>query len=469
MKTMNYVRKILIATSAFFISVIPATQAADLDTMFSEIGAYGNITGPAVYRAQTANLYAGGSVFMRTPVRDYQLVSMEAPYLRAGCGGIDIHAGGFSFINKDELTAMFKNIGSNAIGYAFALALGTICPDCKNGIQWMNNLAQDMNKLNINSCEAAKGLFPASLKDTINKTRTNEAANWRRASNTSPDQADADEAVNADNAETQTQLAAQDAADPTLAVTDPTGNVVWKALKKMPDLTDDQRMLYMSFVGTVIIQSDASGVVKPVVIPPSKIDLEDVLGTPGQAITIVDGLTCLDNLTDCLQVGPSPLTLANASIRYQVNQVVWDFVNSIQNGVPPQTTSIEFLGSTPVPLYKMIDVALMSGTYLVLVRDAVEITSMEIASSYIDYVADTLDKAFSNQAIDSDAATQKALEGLRENIRHIRNNLAVKKQLAYAAVNNRITLVEQMKGYERDMLGSVPSRLGKAIVASSIK
>jgi conjugative transfer pilus assembly protein TraH len=72
---------------------------------FNDIGAYGNVTGPNAYRGQTMNLYTGGSLYMRTPVRNYQLASIAPPSFTAGCGGIDLFAGSFSFINKEQFVA----------------------------------------------------------------------------------------------------------------------------------------------------------------------------------------------------------------------------------------------------------------------------------------------------------------------------------------------------------------------------
>ena len=46
------------------------------------------------------NLYTGGSLMMRAPGRNYPLATVQLPSLRAGCGGIDIYGGAFSFINK---------------------------------------------------------------------------------------------------------------------------------------------------------------------------------------------------------------------------------------------------------------------------------------------------------------------------------------------------------------------------------
>ena len=85
---------------------------------FNDIGAYGNVTGANAYRGQTMNFYTGGSLYMRTPVRNYPLASITPPSFRAGCGGIDLYAGSFSFINKDQFVALLRNIGNNAIGAA---------------------------------------------------------------------------------------------------------------------------------------------------------------------------------------------------------------------------------------------------------------------------------------------------------------------------------------------------------------
>lgn len=447
-------------------------QAAELDTMFDEIGAYGNVTGPAAYATQSANMYSGGSLFMRTPVRNYQLVSVEAPYLRTGCGGIDLHAGSFSFVNKDALTAMFKNIGSNAIGYAFTLALGTICPDCKNGIQWMNQIASEMNKFNINSCDAAKAL-DSSIKDMITTKQSSLATNYGRSSNAYVDQSESRMNTAGDDVKKRDQLVAMRAADPRLKAMDPKGNLVWRALKNMPDLTDDQRLLFMSFIGTVVISENTTdGSMTPQYYPPAKITLQDILGAPGQVVTTVQGYNCVDNLTDCEQLPSTAnftLTLANSSIRDRVNKVVWDFVTAIQTNIAPQPTSIAFLGATPIPLYKMISVSLMTGNYMTLLRDTIEVTSMEIAASYINYVADTLDKMLANQKVMGDSATSALVEKLAKNVDGLRKQVYEQRMIAYNEIKNTYVMTDKIKMFERDLLASVPSRLGRSITATARK
>ena len=72
---------------------------AEMQGMFNDLGALGNVTTPGAFRGQAMNLYTGGSLMMRAPGRNYPLATVQLPSLRAGCGGIDIYGGAFSFIN----------------------------------------------------------------------------------------------------------------------------------------------------------------------------------------------------------------------------------------------------------------------------------------------------------------------------------------------------------------------------------
>ncbi|MGN4155959.1 conjugal transfer protein TraH, partial [Burkholderia gladioli] len=91
-------------------------QAMSMQQVFDSINAMGNVSSPRALQGETMDMYSGGSVFMRTPHKTYQLASVTAPDWGAGCGGIDLFAGGFSFINKEQFVALLRNIGSNALG-----------------------------------------------------------------------------------------------------------------------------------------------------------------------------------------------------------------------------------------------------------------------------------------------------------------------------------------------------------------
>jgi len=63
------------------------------------MGMVSNTTGAQAYQGQQAGYYSGGSLYARNTVRNVQLVGIDLPSYRSGCGGIDLYAGGFSFVN----------------------------------------------------------------------------------------------------------------------------------------------------------------------------------------------------------------------------------------------------------------------------------------------------------------------------------------------------------------------------------
>ena len=133
----------------------PASHAADLNSemqsMFNDLGALGNVTTPGAFRGQAMNLYTGGSLMMRAPGRNYPLLNAQLPSLRAGCGGIDLYGGAFSFINKQQFISLLQNIGANAVGYAFKLALQSISPDIDKLLTELQDQINKINAMNINS------------------------------------------------------------------------------------------------------------------------------------------------------------------------------------------------------------------------------------------------------------------------------------------------------------------------------
>jgi conjugative transfer pilus assembly protein TraH len=114
--------------------------------------------GPTAFQGQSAGYYSLGNVWTRFPQKTTNIANLQLPRARAGCGGIDIFAGSFSFINASEIVAMLKAVANNAVGFAFSLAIDTVCPECSKIMQEFSQKAQLMNNLNINSCEMAQGL-----------------------------------------------------------------------------------------------------------------------------------------------------------------------------------------------------------------------------------------------------------------------------------------------------------------------
>ena len=97
----------------------------------------------------------GGSFEMRAPVTAVNLVSFDPPRIDAGCGGIDLYGGSFSFINSAQLVQIFRAVAQNSIGLAFKAAIMYISPGLDKLMTEFQTVMQDMNKLAKNSCQLA--------------------------------------------------------------------------------------------------------------------------------------------------------------------------------------------------------------------------------------------------------------------------------------------------------------------------
>ena len=90
---------IAVAVSMLIATPVSANVGAGMNNLFNSMGGFANATPPTAYKGQTMNGYSGGGFYARTPVKNYQLMTAQAPSLNIGCGGIDFTAGAFSHIN----------------------------------------------------------------------------------------------------------------------------------------------------------------------------------------------------------------------------------------------------------------------------------------------------------------------------------------------------------------------------------
>ena len=130
----------------------------DLADFWDRTGGGTNYTRPSAYDGQRAGFVTLGSLYVRSAPRNTQIANLQLPSVRAGCGGIDIFGGAFSFLSAEELIALMENIMANAAGFAFELALESMSPAVQDTVAKLRALAQQVNSMNINSCEAGAAL-----------------------------------------------------------------------------------------------------------------------------------------------------------------------------------------------------------------------------------------------------------------------------------------------------------------------
>ena len=75
-----------------------------------------NSSAPSTMSTMDRTGVFGGSFEMRAPITAINLVAFDPPRIDAGCGGIDLYGGSFSFINSQQLVQIFRAVAQNAVG-----------------------------------------------------------------------------------------------------------------------------------------------------------------------------------------------------------------------------------------------------------------------------------------------------------------------------------------------------------------
>lgn len=143
----------------------------ELNSMFSDMS---NVTKPGVYESQRRGVVFGGRANVKNRIISQNVVSFVPPSIKAGCGGIDMFGGSFSFINTDQIVQLMRAVAQNAIGYAFQLALDAVCAPCSKHIAYLQNIVSTMNQHLGNSCQLAQGLVDGGLKAITEGLRKDE-------------------------------------------------------------------------------------------------------------------------------------------------------------------------------------------------------------------------------------------------------------------------------------------------------
>lgn len=260
---------ILIALVTFWSTPAHANLARQMDSMF---GSLVNVTPSGAYKGQQMGAFFGGSVYVRNRITNMSLIGFVPPHVSAGCGGIDMFGGSFSFINAAQFKQLLRSIASNAGGYFFQIALQAMCPTCLDNLASLQKKVQQLNQLAGNSCMAAKALVDTAVTSAIGENPQNPMLRRLR------DEA-ARDATTSTVAFTDTfsslfpsknKMAKIDAADPKfLKRKGYVGNIVWMLMKHSSISRwfaagdQDLKETLMSLVGTIVVHKPRNTVAAP--------------------------------------------------------------------------------------------------------------------------------------------------------------------------------------------------------------
>ena len=443
------------------VASIPADLNAEMQALFNDLGAIGNVTAPGAFHGQAMNLYTGGSLMMRAPGKNYPLINAQLPNLRAGCGGIDLFGGSFSFINKQQFVAMLQNIGANAVGYAFKLALQSISPDIDKLLTELQDQMNKINAMNINSCEAAQALVNGVVGEYDNSIQSG-CANISQYLGSVTDRADARFSC-ATNAPAVAKSAAN-SSDPNVRnATFVKGNVVWMALNQVGGtISRQEKELIMSVIGTVILyppEDDGSGAM-PRYIEPSIAGLRDILlgrsASATQGNVDIEVYAC-DEPTDCMN--PVRTTVSVKPFTQLVSERLRRMSDNIVNRTPQTPADIGFINNTTEPVYKMLAVANAvpgSNTAETLIETYKDVIALDYAETFLNRVIRQAMTALS-QSLKRTGIEQEYVETLKRNAQEAQRQLLSEKQTAYAKVRSVSSMTQDLQTLERQLWSSMPA------------
>lgn len=432
---MKQFKKLWLAAVMGLSGVAQADVNSDLNDFFNRLGGGANVSQADIVKAQSAGHLVAGSFYGRVPVRNIQLISITLPEINAGCGGIDAYLGAFSFINTDQLKAMGKAILSNAVGYAFELALETTCPMCKSVKDFLQELATEVNNLNISTCQAAQGivggLFPRSEEartHICNKlaNENNLFADWAKSRQECGVGGQSERVFNSAKNETQKKQIPKNR------------NVTWDSLNKINQVVSNDRQLkelMMSVVGSTVYGKTAK---ERFVLPPlgANENLINALLYGGEATYYA-----CDEATLCLKPKKSNIRIdKNKGLVTQVEKILYSMYESMKSDSVPTARQQEFVKNTRVPIGAYVrDVAMFNGNPQ-MITNLSEYLALDFALGYIDNLMSVTEYASATGFTSDDEEKQ-----FKENVQSVRIRMG---QMLSRIQNKNDAFISSLKNLE---------------------
>ncbi|MFD3227218.1 conjugal transfer pilus assembly protein TraH, partial [Rahnella aceris] len=383
------------------------------------------------------------SVYLRNPVKQVQLISMQVPSLNSGCGGIDAYLGAFSFISGEEIQRFAKQIMSNAAGYAFDLALQTMVPELKQAKDFLQKIASDVNSANMSSCQAAQGiiggLWPVSQLSNQKICQDiagddNIFSDWASSRQGCTVGGQGDSVTSRANANEKDQVLKNK-------------NLIWDALGRN-HLFDGNRQLkelVMSIVGSIIFNSAGQ-----VTILTPMVDNRDVItvlmrGGTAKIYGCDEPDLCLGPTVASVTISSNnALVTLVQNIMLSMNQKLTD-----DTGLSDQEKG--FLNTTSVPVLKYLTNSQSMGqspTYLIQVADYIAQDLM------IQYLQELVKQA--SQSLAGKNFPEQAAGELRQNVAQAQQLLANMK-LQSAADQNALDGIDRNMQYLQQQVSTIIS------------
>ncbi|MGK0603469.1 conjugal transfer pilus assembly protein TraH [Yokenella regensburgei] len=430
-------KSVLAGALCFYTLMAGASLNDDMNKFFGKLGYEQNTTTPKVWQGQAAGYATGGALYARTSAKDVQLVSLQLPSLNAGCGGIDMFLGSFSFISKDEFIQFAKSILSNAPGLFFDLALKTVTPQLASAKDFLQKLASDVNSSNMSSCQAARGIVGGLWPET----QENASAVCQTIgsdSNFFSDWAAARQGCGTGGQyKNMSNKAGADMKDQVLR----NKNLIWESLEKNQVFSGNKELkeFAMSLTGTLIFDDDG----KPTWLEPqtTKEDIIHALLNGGTAQIY----TCNDS--ECLKTAVGQVTIsADSSLSGQVNKMLQSISSKAYADEALTDKERGFISSTSVPVLRYLVDPLSLGISDSVIYQLSDYISFDILIQYMQEIIQQ-----SQMMLASKSYPEGAMKSLKEGLGKANQLMAI-MQSRVQVQQSALMVVERQMSYMRQQL-----------------
>lgn len=394
-------KKAAVAAAAAFACV--GGKAGFMDDFYTAAGASANVTAAQTVKTQGGTFMTGGSVVWRVPQRTFQPFNFQAPSIKAGCGGIDVFAGSFGFANSAEFVNYLRNIGQNAVGLFFRLALKSFAPQLETVIGQISDDIQRMNAMMGSSCQAAAALVNATgWPEKVKAQNAGQSAStgalggfydgYQKFSSSLNDALNTDYGPAVEKNSGGAPVGKKE------------HNVTWLAINsgQISDSGRDYRNIVLSMFGTTIYKLDEHNPDTPQQQTISKrVNMEELAGRWSSPPSSLGVWNCGDDISDpCLLMGEG--TVANfrplASKAYQSMTVIRDAIMNRQDimTVTGGPAAMTMLGATRLPVFKVIEISSspgMIGLSEIFLQKFADLMGYELATAFINTASEELSRS----------------------------------------------------------------------------
>ncbi len=455
------------------LSSLPA-RAGWMDDFYNSAGAAANVTPAQAISTQSVLGYSGGGLTWRVPNRTFQPVQITPPSIKAGCGGIDMFLGGFSFVNKDAFVQALRNFGQAAVGYFFMLALRSMAPEVAVTLEAINDIAQRINQYGMNSCQAAK-IAVNSLAGKWFDDNKRDASDYARTVGTFVDNIDSVMGINAGGvnrtmAERYAQTYGKDRS--LLLRSDIRGKppvdvnlLFWLVEQSNQNVTDEEVSVMMSLLGpSVIIRSWHDGSTGDVTNDGKgqTLSFKDLIGSPDNATQDIRLWECAN--AECTSVTQNTQSVVSFS------RMAYDLIEKLRAsiiaksdpipGLTPLEQSVLKLSSLPLARYAAMTYSsgIVSGAANAMQYDIAQLVALDAVTNLVRFYGQILDKALGgNSKLDN--VLQERADKMRDRLKALNEDVNRFTVETYALRGKPFEKMDELAKIERSMYSSLNANL----------